>query len=114
MKKLNLITWAVFFIFVLGYWIIRKMGYHMDSDTYLMAMVFVLFLLYVIRKIVLFRKIRNMEDPYARGYDDADTAEKAEPVPTSPLEEMRKADKKLSAKKGLFIILAFVMMIGLR
>ena len=114
MRKWNLITWAVFFIFVLGYWVIQKMGYHMDSNTYLMFMVFVLFLLYVIRKILLFRKIRNMEDPYARGHDEEDTTEKTEPVPTSPLEEMRKADKKLSAKKGLFIILAFVMMIGLR
>ena len=114
MKKLNLFTWAIFFVFVLVYWCIGKMGINIDTSTYLMVMVFVLFLLYVIRKLLLIRKIRNMEDPYERNYDYEETAENVEPVPTSPIEEMRKDEKKLSAKKGLFVILAFVMMIGLR
>ena len=114
MRKWSLLTYAVFFIFVLVYWGIKKTGADVDSRMYLMVMVFVLFLLYVIRKLLQIRKIRNMEDPYERNYDYEETAENAEPVPTSPIEEMRKDEKKLSAKKGLFVILAFVMMIGLR
>ena len=114
MRKLNVLIWAIFFIFILINWVIKKMGYPVDSNTYLMVMVFVLFILYVIKKILLFRKIRDMQDPYERKYDNEDTAEKAEPVPTSPLEEERKADKILSAKKGLFVIIAFIMMIVFR
>ena len=114
MRKLNVLIWAIFFIFILINWVIKKMGYPVDSNTYLMVMVFVLFILYVIKKILLFRKIRDMQDPYERKYGNKDTAEKEEPVPTSPLEEKRKADKILSAKKGLFVIIAFIMMIGFR
>ena len=114
MRNLKLLIWAVFFIFVLSYWVIKKMGYPIDSNVHLMIMAFVLFILFVIRKIMLFRKIREIEDPYVRVYDEADVAEKTESVPTSPLEETRKADRKLSAKKGLFVIIAFVMMVGLR
>ena len=114
MKKWNLLTWAIFFIFVLVHWGVKKAGYGIDSNTYLMVMVFVLFILYVIREILLFQKIRDMQDPYERKYENEDTAEKTEPVPTSPLEEKRKADKIFYAKKGLFVIIAFIMMIGFK
>ncbi|MBQ3568010.1 MAG: hypothetical protein IJA25_03675 [Anaerotignum sp.] len=114
MRKWNLLTYAIFFVFVAVYWAIRKTGAEIDSRMYLMVMIFVLFLLYVIRKIVLFQKIHDIQDPYERSYDHEDTVEHTEPVPTSPIEDMRKEDKKLSAKKGLFVILAFVMMIGFR
>lgn len=113
MRKWKVLIWALFFVFVLINWTMKKMGYPVDSNTYLMVMVVVLFLFFVIRKILLIRKTRAMEDPYERKYDNDETTE-ADPVPTSPLEEMRKEEKKLSAKKGLFVILAFVMMVGFR
>ena len=61
MRKLNVLIWAIFFIFILINWVIKKMGYPVDSNTYLMVMVFVLFILYVIKKILLFRKMHLIE-----------------------------------------------------
>ena len=114
MKKLNLLTYGIFFAFVLVYWGIKKMGYSIDSHTYLMVMVFVLFLLYVIRKIVLFQKITNKQEPHERAYDDDDTMKEEESVPTNPLDEMKRMDKKIEVKRAVFIILVFVALIGLK
>lgn len=114
MKKLNLLTYGVFFVFVLAYWCIKKAGYGIDSHTYLMVMVFVLFLLYVIRKIFLFKKINDAQDPYERTYTCDDTTEKETTVPNNPLDEMKKTDKKIEVKRAVFIIIVFVALIGLK
>ena len=114
MKKLNLLTWATFFVFVLVYWGIKKAGYGIDSHTYLMVMVFVLFLLYVIRKIFLFKKINDTQDPYERTYDCDDTIGNEETAPINPLDEMKKTDKKNEVKRAVFIIIVFVALIGLK
>lgn len=114
MKKFNLLTYGIFFVFVLVYWIIKKTGGSIDSGTYLMVMVFVLFLLYVIRKIMLFQKIRDRQDPYERTYDDEDTDGKEESVPTNPLDDMKKTDKKIEAKRAFFILILLVALIGLK
>lgn len=114
MKKLNLLTYGIFFAFVLVYWGIKKMGYSIDSHTYLMVMVFMLFLLYVIRKIVLFQKITNKQEPHERAYGDDAVMGEEEPVPTNPLDEMKRMEKKVTLKRAIFIILAFIALIGFR
>lgn len=114
MKKLNLLTFGIFFAFVLVYWGIKKMGYSIDSHTYLMVMVFMLFLLYVIRKIVLFQKITNKQEPHERAYGDDAVMREEEPVPTNPLDEMKRMEKKVTLKRAIFIILAFIALIGFR
>lgn len=114
MKKLNLLTYGIFFAFVLVYWGIKKMGYSIDSHTYLMVMVFMLFLLYVIRKIVLFQKITNKQEPHERAYGDDAVMREEEPVPTNPLDEMKRMEKKVTLKRAIFIILAFIALIGFR
>ena len=114
MKKLNLLTYGIFFAFVLVYWGIKKMGYSIDSHTYLMVMVFMLFLLYVIRKIVLFQKITNKQEPHERAYGDDAVMKEEEPVPTNPLDEMKRMEKKVTLKRAIFIILAFIALIGFR
>lgn len=114
MKKLNLLTYGIFFAFVLVYWGIKKMGYSIDSHTYLMVMVFMLFLLYVIRKIVLFQKITNEQEPHERAYGDDAVMREEEPVPTNPLDEMKRMEKKVTLKRAIFIILAFIALIGFR
>ena len=114
MRKLNLLIWAVFFIFVLSYWIIRKMGYPVDSNIHLMIMVSVLFLLLVLRKILLFRKMQDMDDPYARVYDEEITDGEEASVSTDTLEEKKHLDKKVTLKRVIFIILTFVVLVGFR
>ena len=114
MKKLNLLTYGIFFAFVLVYWGIKKMGYSIDSHTYLMVMVFMLFLLYVIRKIVLFQKITNKQEPHERAYGDDAVMGEEEPVPTNPLDEMKRMEKKVTLKRAVFIIIVFVALIGLK
>lgn len=113
MKKWNLLTWMLFFVFVLVYWGIKKAGYSVNSNGYLIIMLFVLVILYVVRKIILFQRIHDSKDPYERTYDD-DTTEEEKNVQTNPLDDMKKMDKGLAVKKGVFVILAFLALIGFR
>ena len=61
MKKINLFTYIVFFAFILFYWFMKKSGNTIDSHSYLMIMVIVLFLLYIVR-LALNRGTYNLTD----------------------------------------------------
>ncbi len=114
MKKWNLLTWAIFFVFVLVYWGGKKAGYSVNSNEYFIIMVIVLFILYLLRKIFLLKRLHEMQDPYERNYDSDDTKRSEEPVPSNPLDDMKKMDKKVNLKRTGFIILAFIALIGFR
>ncbi|WP_458407464.1 DUF4367 domain-containing protein [Anaerotignum sp.] len=60
------------------------------------------------------KRLHEMQDPYERNYDSDDTKRSEEPVPSNPLDDMKKMDKKVNLKRTGFIILAFIALIGFR
>lgn len=117
MKRINLFTYIVFLGFVLFYWFLKKSGNDIDTFNYLMIMVIVLFLLYIIRVILRLKRISDNHDPYERTYDNDETECTEIPKEVSasnPLEEKKAMDKKILVKRGIFIMIAMIGIIGIR
>lgn len=114
MRKINLFTYIVFFAFVLFYWFMKKSGTSIDSHDYLMVMVIVLFLLYIVRVILRFKRIRDHQNPYERSYDNDETITKEETAPVYTLDDAKKMEKSVIVKRSIFIIIAFIGIIGFR
>lgn len=114
MKKLNLFTYIVFFAFILFYWFMKKTGNTIDSHSYLMVMVIVLFLLYIVRVILRFKRIKGYQDPYERApdLDEAKDNEETEPIYT--LHDAKKEEKSVLVKRGILIIIMFIGIIAIR
>ena len=114
MKKINLFTYIVFFAFILFYWFMKKSGNTIDSHSYLMIMVIVLFLLYIVRVILRFKRIKGYQDPYERtdNYDEKIGENEQEAIYT--LDDDQQPKKKVSAKKVLLIVIAVLGIVGIR
>lgn len=114
MKKINLFTYIVFFAFILFYWFMKKSGNTIDSHSYLMVMVIVLFLLYIIRVILRFKRIKGYQDPYERIADLDEAKDNKEQAPIYTLDDARKEEKSVLVKRGILIIIMFLGIIGIR
>lgn len=114
MKKINIFTYIVFFAFVLFYWFMKKSGNSIDSHNYLMVMVIVLFLLYIIRVILRFKRIKDYQDPYERPADHDESTDKKETAPVYTLDEAKKEEKSVLVKRGIFILIAMFGLIGFK
>ena len=108
MKKINLFTYIVFFAFVLFYWFMKKSGNTIDSHSYLMIMVIVLFLLYIVRVILRFKRIKGYQDPYERTGNYDEKIGENEQATVYTLDDEQQSKKKVSVKKVMLIVIALL------
>ena len=114
MKKINLFTYIVFFAFVLFYWFMKKSGNTIDSHNYLMIMVIVLFLLYIARMVLRFKRIKGYQKPYERTDHYDEKAGETEQEAIYTLDDEQQPKKKVSVKKVMLIVIALLGIVGIR
>lgn len=113
MKHLNLITYIIFAGMLLVFWGLNKAQIAFDHQKYFIVLLFVLFLLAILRFVARMKRGTSV-DPYERTTPDAFGKEKNDAV---ELDLERKDEIRGSKAKGKRLILAvlvFVIFIGFR